>query len=77
MLITMMKKIDAMLLKLYLNVSNAVEEFKKSERGDTNFVSMLLIIGIVVVLAGLFLTLGKGVMTTVTQKVNEFIKKLG
>lgn len=72
----MMKKIDAMILKLYLNVTNAVEEFKKSERGDTNFVSMLLIIGIVVVLAGLFLTLGKGVMSSITTKINEFIKKL-
>lgn len=71
-----MKKIDAMILKLYLNVTNAVEEFKKSERGDTNFVSMLLIIGIVVVLAGLFLTLGKGVMSSITTKINEFIKKL-
>ena len=73
----MMKKIDAMILKLYLNVTNAVEEFKKSERGDTNFVSMLLIIGIVVVLAGLFLTLGKGVMSSITTKINDFIKKLG
>ena len=72
----MMKKIDAMILKLYLNVTNAVEEFKKSERGDTNFVSMLLIIGIVVVLAGLFLTLGKGVMSSITTTINEFIKKL-
>ena len=72
----MMKKIDAMILKLYLNVTNAVEEFKKSERGDTTFVSMLLIIGIVVVLAGLFLTLGKGVMSSITTKINEFIKKL-
>ena len=72
-----MKKIDAMILKLYLNVTNAVEEFKKSERGDTNFVSMLLIIGIVVVLAGLFLTLGKGVMSSITTKINDFIKKLG
>lgn len=54
-----------------------VKNFLNSERGDTNFVSMLLIIGIVVVLAGLFLTLGKGVMNTITTKVNQFIQSLG
>ena len=46
------------------------------QNGITNFVSMLLIIGIVVVLAGLFLTLGKGVMNSITQKVMDFIKNL-
>ena len=72
----MMKRIDALFLKLYLMTCNAVEDFKKSERGDTNFVSMLLIIGIVVVLAGLFLTLGKGVMNNISDTVNNFMKKL-
>jgi FlaG/FlaF family flagellin (archaellin) len=38
---------------------------------------MLLIIAIVVVLAGLFLTLGKDVMATVTQKIEEFLESLG
>ncbi len=51
-------------------------KFMENEQGDTNFVSMLLIIGIVVVLAGLFLTLGKGVMTSIGQKVTEFINSL-
>lgn len=54
-----------------------IQNFLNSERGDTNFVSMLLIIGIVVVLAGLFLTLGKDVMESITGKVTEFIASLG
>lgn len=54
-----------------------IKNFLSSERGDTNFVSMLLIIGIVVVLAGLFLTLGKGVMEQISSKVNQFISSLG
>lgn len=72
-----MKKINELFLMMYVKAVIAVEDFKNSERGDTNFVSMLLIIGIVVVLAGLFLTLGKGVMNSITTKINEFIKKLG
>lgn len=71
-----MKKINKLMTNLYVKALNSISEFKSSERGDTNFISMLLIIGIVVVLAGLFLTLGKGVMTMITQKVQEFINSL-
>ena len=71
-----MKKINDMLNKLYIKASTAVRDFKETERGDTNFVSMLIIIGIVVVLAGLFLTLGKEVMTSISNKVKNFIKGL-
>ena len=71
-----MKVIDKMLTNLYVKVGTAVKKFKESERGDTNFVSMLLIIGIVVVLAGLFLTLGKNVMNSIKSKVTGFINGL-
>ena len=72
-----MKKINQWMIGLYVLVSGAWEEFKSSERGDTNFVSMLLIIGIVVVLAGAFLILGKNVMATVQKKVTDFLNSLG
>ncbi len=52
-------------------------ELRDSERGDTNFVSMLLIIGIVVVLAGAFLALSRGAMTTVQGLVTNFLNSLG
>ena len=71
-----MSKIDAFLTKLQCKAFSAFSELKNSERGDTNFVSMLLIIGIVVVLAGLFLILGKGVMASISQKINDFINGL-
>lgn len=71
-----MRKIDEMLIGMKIRANNALEEFKNSERGDTNFVSMLIIIGIVVVLAGLFLTMGKTVMTSISTKVTTFIKNL-
>lgn len=71
-----MNKIDTMLTKMYFSASEKLRNFKSSERGDTNFISMLLIIGIVVVLAGLFLTLGKSVMTSITTKITTFINGL-
>lgn len=71
-----MKKINEMLTKLQIKAYCALSNFKNSERGDTNFVSMLIIIGIVVVLAGLFLVLGKDVMASISQKVKDFINGL-
>lgn len=68
-----MKKID----KLFISAQTKIRNFLTAEEGDTNFVSMLLIIGIVVVLAGLFLTLGRGIMDTIIAKVQEFLGSLG
>lgn len=72
----MMNKINEMLIMLQIKAMCAIEDFKKEERGDTNFISMMIIIGIVVVLAGLFLTMGRSVMTSITQKVTDFINGL-
>ena len=71
-----MERIGEMLTNFQMKAYCMLVEFKDSERGDTNFVSMLLIIGIVVVLAGLFLTLGKDVMTSISTKVTDFINGL-
>lgn len=72
----MMNKINEMLIMMQIKVMCAIEDFKNDERGDTNFISMMIIIGIVVVLAGLFLTLGRSVMTSITGKVTSFINGL-
>lgn len=72
-----MERINQMLVTLYLTVTGAWEDFKESERGDTNFVSMLLIIGIVVVLAIAFLALAKDVvMEKVAKNVTDFLNGL-
>lgn len=71
-----MKKVQDIMTRMHIKALCAFQNFKNSERGDTNFVSMLIIIGIVVVLAGLFLTLGKEVMASIGNKVKEFINNL-
>lgn len=69
-----MNFIDRKLLSAKLKVTNAVSNFIRKEDGDTNFISMLLIIGIVVVLAGLFLTLAKDtVLQGISDKIKDFM----
>ena len=54
-----MNIIDKALINVKVRLQKGLQDFVTTEDGDTNFVSMLLIIGIVVVLAGGFLTLAK------------------
>ena len=72
-----MDRLNEMYLRVILCVSGIIQDFKESERGDTNFISMLLIIAIIVVLAGAFMTLGKDVMDTVAEKIRIFFESLG
>lgn len=71
-----MEKVNTLMTSVYVCLMVQLEKFKESERGDTNFVSMLLIIGIAVSLAALFMTFGKTVMTDVSKKVTDFISSL-
>lgn len=48
------------MLKMFLNdiqlkLKCAAQKFGKSERGDTNFISILIILGIVIVVATVFI----------------------
>ena len=71
-----MKKMKEIAGNLYFRGITSWNRFKSSERGDTNFISILLIIAIVVVLAGAFLALGNQVMSTVSQKIMDFLNNL-
>ena len=43
-----------------------------SERGDTNFISIIIILGIVIVLAGVFIGFREQIVDTVKGVVNNF-----
>ena len=65
------------LINVKVRLQKRLHDFVTTEDGDTNFISMLLIIGIVVVLAGGFLTLAKTtVLDGITKKVNDFLKNI-
>lgn len=64
-------------LNAKLKMKYGLQKFVVNENGDTNFVSMLIIIGIVVVLAAGFLALvNTQVLPKISQKVNDFIDGL-
>ena len=72
-----MNIIDKALINVKVRLQKGLQDFVTTEDGDTNFVSMLLIIGIVVVLAGGFLTLAKTtVLDGITKKVTDFLKTI-
>ncbi len=53
-----------------------VKSFLTSERGDTNFISIIIIVAIVVALAGAFWALANGGMKTISKAFNKFLKSV-
>lgn len=65
----MLKKFaDAVELKMI----SCYNRFTRSERGDTNFISILIILGIVILLAGLFIGFKDQIVNEVKGIVDGF-----
>lgn len=67
----LMEKIDAMLLKAKLKV----DSFLHDEKGDTNFISIMVLLGIALALAGVFLTFKEQVLNWVDSNIGDFFSK--
>lgn len=63
---------DKWLRKTYVNAATALCSFAKEERGDTNFISILIILGIVILLAGLFIGFKDQIVNQVKAIVDGF-----
>lgn len=64
--------------KLIVNAMRAKLAFQdalESERGDTNFISILIILGIVILLAGVFIAFKDKIINQVNNIVNNFTIK--
>lgn len=68
-----MGKLGEMLIALKVKTNSFVDRVTKDESGDTNFISIAIIIAIVVVLAGVFIAFGKPAIEQIGKKVKEFI----
>lgn len=53
-----------------------VKSFLASERGDTNFISIIIIIAIVVALAGVFWAFANKGMDSVKKAFEKFLKSI-
>ena len=51
------------------------KQFLKSERGDTNFISILIVMGIVILLAGIFIGFKDRIVGMVEDILDKFVIK--
>ena len=63
---------DKWLRKTYVKAATALCSFANEERGDTNFISILIILGIVILLAGLFIGFKDQIVNQVKAIVDGF-----
>lgn len=61
-------KMNAMLTMAYVKMN----AFVKDERGDTNFISILVLLGIALALAGVFLSFQEDIMKWVEKNIGTF-----
>ena len=71
-----MKTLVNKMNRIQMRAVSAFTKFMKSERGDTNFIS-IIIIAIVIALAGIFWAFAKNGMSTISSKFTKFINGLG
>ncbi|ERL22534.1 hypothetical protein HMPREF1986_00503 [Oribacterium sp. oral taxon 078 str. F0263] len=71
-----MDRLNDLLLAGKIRAEHGLDAFLSEERGDTNFISMLIIIAIAVFLGGLFKAMGQNILDTVQNKVAQFVNGL-
>ena len=69
---TLFQKMDFCLIMAKIKVEKAVHDFFYDENGDTNFISILVLLGIALALAGVFLSYQKQIMTWVKSNIGSF-----
>ena len=71
-----MKTLVNKMNRIQMRAVSAFTKFMKSERGDTNFISIIIIIAIVIALAGIFWAFAKNGMSTISSKFTQFLSSL-
>lgn len=72
-----MKKLINKLNSKLLSAQLAVRNFVSNERGDTNFVSIAIILVVVIVIAIVFISLGGKLGAALKTKVQDLLDALG
>ena len=60
--------------KIYIAAANKVRRFISEERGDTNFISILVLLGIALALAGIFIVYKDSVLAWVDGIIPDAFK---
>lgn len=57
---------------MYLKATSGIRRALREERGDTNFISILIILGIVIILAGVFMGFKDQIVGQVQDIIDGF-----
>ncbi len=72
-----MEKIMDKMELMWLKAKNAWNGFAKDEKGDTNFISIIIVLGIILVVAVAFIAFRKRIMSWFTDTTETFFEELG
>lgn len=67
-----MNKIEKAMIGIYCKMYNGFNKVMKEEKGDTNFISILIILGIVIIVAGVFIVYKNRILDQVKTQVDNF-----
>lgn len=70
---SIMKRMDLW----FIGVQSRLKRFLEEERGDTNFISILVLLGIALALAAIFLAFKDQVLEWVDRNVEAFFRSSG
>ena len=59
--------------KMYGKMTAGIQQLLREEKGDTNFISILIILGIVILLAGVFIGFKDQIVGMVNNIVGNFV----
>ncbi|MBQ9766448.1 MAG: flagellin-like protein [Lachnospiraceae bacterium] len=62
---------------LGIKAKKNAQEFLETEKGDTNFISILVLLGIALALAGVFLAFKDQIINWVDTNIGSFFSKSG
>lgn len=63
--------------RMWMNMKAKASNFLHDEQGDTNFISILVLLGIALALAGVFLVFKDKIIDWVDQNIGDFFSKSG
>lgn len=69
----LVRKMDGMLIGAQLKARSLIQEAVQKEDGDTNFVSIGIVLVIVALLGGAFVAFGNSFKTKVSDKFTEIL----
>lgn len=72
-----MNSVTDKLMILKMKAKYGVRAFLYDENGDTNFISILIILGIVIALAAVFITFRNTITDWVSERMSSFFNDTG